>query len=97
MASAYEAKSVPDIRPTGNRVLIEMDAPETVTSGGVIVPEVAQVVTRRARVVAVGEKVTSVKPGQRVVIQKARGTDLPEYKPALRRLVLEDDVWATEV
>ena len=58
------------IRPLGTRVKIKPDEPETVTKGGIHIPAQAQEKLMRGTVISVGEDVTDVESGERVMYDK---------------------------
>jgi chaperonin GroES len=66
------------IKPLGKRVLIEPLKPVEKTSSGLIIPETAQTIPQEAMVVSVGNEVTDVKIGDRVIYSNYAGTKL-EY------------------
>ena len=63
------------IKPLDDRVLIQTDIPRDVTSGGLIIPEIAQLKTQNGTIAAIGpnkEKI-NVSIGQRVMYDKFAG------------------------
>jgi chaperonin GroES len=66
------------IKPLGKRVLIEPLKPVEKTSSGLIIPDTAQTVPQEAMVISVGNEVTDVKIGDRVIYSHYAGTKL-EY------------------
>ena len=68
------------LKPLGNRVLMKMDKSETKTSGGIIIPDIAQQQTNTALIVEVGcgdgkdPPPVNVKAGQKVMYNKFAGT-----------------------
>jgi chaperonin GroES len=69
-----------NVRPIADRVLIEPDAAETKTSGGIIIPDTAKEKPQKGTIVATGEgKVGEpliVKVGDKVLYGKYSGTPL---------------------
>ena len=68
------------IKPLADRVLVKNTKPETKTSSGIIIPEVAQEKTQTAEVIAVGpgtekEKIT-VSVGDKIMYDKYAGTQI---------------------
>lgn len=68
------------IKPLADRVLVKNTKPETKTSSGIIIPEVAQEKTQTAEVIAVGpgtekEKIT-VNVGDKIMYDKYAGTQI---------------------
>jgi chaperonin GroES len=68
------------IRPLADRVLIEPDAAEERTAGGIIIPDTAKEKPQRGKVVAVGtgkkDEPMTVKVGDSVLYGKYAGTEL---------------------
>ncbi len=65
-----------NIKPLGERVLIEQIEAETKTASGLIIPDSAQEKPLKAKVVAVSEEVKVVKKGDAVLYAKFTGTEL---------------------
>ena len=61
-----------NIKPLGERVLIEQIEAETKTASGLIIPDSAQEKPLQAKVVAIGEDVKTLKKGIRFCIQNLR-------------------------
>jgi chaperonin GroES len=81
------------VHPLEDRVMVRPDEAETITAGGIVLPDTAQEAPTRGKVIAVGpgklNKVgkripTSVKPGDTVIYGKYSGSDIKtggqEYK-----------------
>jgi chaperonin GroES len=68
------------IKPLADRVLIEPDAAEERTAGGIIIPDTAKEKPQRGKVVAVGtgkkDEPMTVKIGDSVLYGKYAGTEL---------------------
>jgi chaperonin GroES len=68
------------IKPLADRVLIEPDAAEERTAGGIIIPDTAKEKPQRGKVVAVGtgkkDEPMTVKVGDSVLYGKYAGTEL---------------------
>ncbi len=65
------------VKPLGDRVLIEVKASETKTSGGIVIPQTSQEKTQEGKVVAVGESdAIKVKAGDIVMYDKYAGTQI---------------------
>jgi chaperonin GroES len=64
------------LQPIGDRVLLKVEAAETKTAGGLIIPDTAQEKTQSGKVVAVGDDkdAIKVKKGDRVMFDKYAGT-----------------------
>lgn len=67
-----------EIRPLGSRVLARVVEAESVTKGGLVIPDTAKEKSQRAEVVAVGddEEAIKVKPGDVVLFARYTGTEL---------------------
>lgn len=65
-----------NIKPLGERVLIEQIEAETKTASGLIIPDSAQEKPLQAKVVAIGEEVKILKTGDTVLYAKFTGTEL---------------------
>ena len=63
-------------KPCGRRVLVRRNPPVTMTAQGFHIPVMAQVKSRQSKVIAVGEKVSDLKPGHEVLLQQYGGTDI---------------------
>lgn len=81
------------IRPILDHVLILLDAEDTVTAGGIIIPDSARKKPHKGEVLAVGSGVTvdtihetpryklhapEVQPGQRVLVSAYSGVPVPD-------------------
>jgi len=84
MGYSEELKAKIRIRPMGDRVIVRRAPTETVSAGGIIIPEGAQEKAQRGEVLAVGPGFempsgfrvpTGVKPGDVVVFGKWDGQD----------------------
>jgi chaperonin GroES len=73
------------IRPLGDRVLVKRDEPETITKGGIIIPDNAQEKQAKGKVVAVGKgnrdvngniHTLDVKVGDKILFSKFAGTEV---------------------
>lgn len=68
------------IKPLADRVVIQPDAAETKTAGGIIIPDTAKEKPQQGKVVAVGpgkpDEPTSVKVGETVLYGKYAGTEI---------------------
>jgi chaperonin GroES len=64
------------LQPIGDRVLLKVEAAETKTAGGLIIPDTAQEKTQVGKVIAVGDDkdAIKVKSGDRVMYDKYAGT-----------------------
>lgn len=60
--------------PIKDRVLVRMDARETETKGGIVLPEFSQTTATWGDVVAVGNKCNDCTVGSRVMVESHLGT-----------------------
>jgi len=88
-----------DVKPLGDRVLVEILEPEEVTKGGIVLPDTAKEKPQQAKVVAVGKGKVSddgkivpleVKKGDVVLYGKYSGTELKIDERNLLMLKEED-------
>jgi chaperonin GroES len=79
------SKTKTNIRPLGDRVLVQRVEAEERTAGGILLPESAKEKPREGRVIAIGEgklldngqrSTFSVSPGDRVLFSSYAGTDV---------------------
>lgn len=95
--AAPSAADVPNLRPLGDRVLLEVDEQADVTVGGVILPSSAKERPMSGTVVATGagkfeegkRKPAKVKPGDRVLYFKYAG-DAMETPEGKKYIVVHD-------
>ena len=66
------------IQPIGDRVLLKVEAAETKTAGGLIIPDTAQEKTQTGKVIAVGDDkdAIKVKKDDKVMFDKYAGTNI---------------------
>ena len=68
------------VTPLHDRVIVKADPAETVTKGGIIIPDTAQEKPQRGTVIAAGpgkkDEPMAVKPGDKVLYGKYAGTDI---------------------
>ncbi|MEZ5009117.1 MAG: co-chaperone GroES [Chitinophagales bacterium] len=68
------------IKPLADRVVVQPNAAETKTAGGIIIPDTAKEKPQKGKVVAVGpgkpDEPTTVKVGDEVLYGKYAGTEL---------------------
>jgi len=90
------------IQPLGDRVVVERDESETVTAGGIVLPDTAKDKPTRGKIVSVGDgrllengkrTALQVKVGDRVLFSSYAGE---QFKLADRELLLmrEEDILA---
>ncbi|MGM5488742.1 MAG: co-chaperone GroES [Nanobdellota archaeon] len=66
-----------NVKPLGNRVLLEREELEEKTKGGIYIPDTAKEKTYRGKVVAVGDgKDIPVKAGDTVIFESYAGTEI---------------------
>ncbi|MBK8344417.1 MAG: co-chaperone GroES [Bacteroidetes bacterium] len=74
------AKSKLTIQPLADRVLVQAATPETVTKGGIIIPDTAKEKPQKGTVVAAGpgkkDEPVTVKVGDTVLYGKYAGTEI---------------------
>jgi chaperonin GroES len=80
MATLTAAKIDVKVKPLADRVLIQPEAAEEKTAGGIIIPDTAKEKPVRGRVVAVGtgkkDEPMTVKVGDQVLYGKYSGTEI---------------------
>jgi chaperonin GroES len=76
-----------------NRVLVEMNPPETVTKSGLIIPTVAQEKTQEGTALYIGPRVEDIKPGDKLIFDKFAGITI-KYKNKEYLIVRETEVIA---
>jgi chaperonin GroES len=86
-----------NVRPLGDRVLVEPAEAETTTLSGIIIPETAKEKPQRGTVIAVGpgkkDEPTTVKPGDTILYGKYAGTEISvDGKDLL--IMRESDIFA---
>ncbi|MGA2622013.1 MAG: co-chaperone GroES [Thermoguttaceae bacterium] len=90
------------LQPLGDRVVVEREESETMTAGGIVLPDTAKDKPTRGKVVSVGEgrlnkdgkrTALQVKPGDRVLFTSYAGE---QFKLGDRELLLmrEEDILA---
>lgn len=86
-----------NIRPLGDRVLIEPTAAEEVTMGGIIIPDSAKEKPLRGKILAVGngtkDEPMELKAGDEVLYGKYAGTEL-EIEGTKYLIMRQSDVLA---
>ena len=92
-------KTKVDIRPLGDRVLIQRAEAEEKTSGGILLPESAKDKPKEGKVIACGDgaivdgkrQPLSVKAGDRVLFSKYAGTEV-NIESEEHLIIREEDV-----
>ena len=66
------------LQPIGDRILLKVEAAETKTAGGLIIPDTAQEKTQSGKVIAVGDDkdAIKVKKDDKVMFDKYAGTNI---------------------
>ena len=86
-----------NIKPLGDRVLVEPTAAEEVTMGGIIIPDSAKEKPLRGKVLAVGngtkDEEMTLKPGDDVLYGKYAGTEI-EFENKKYIIMRQNDVLA---
>lgn len=82
------------VKPLKDRIVAVKEEPQTKTASGLYLPEAAKEKPAEAKVVAVGEDVTEVKVGDKIIYKEYTNTTVKigtdEYQ-----IVNEEDVLAT--
>jgi chaperonin GroES len=100
--AAKKSESKINLQPLGDRVVVERDESEQVTSGGIVLPDSAQDKPARGKVISVGDG-RLLEDGTRAPFQVKAGDHIwfssyagDEFKIGDRELVLmrEDDILA---
>ncbi len=82
------------VKSIGKRILIELAAPETVTAGGIIIPESAKdPKANKGKVVSVGEEVTNIKVNDSVFFNKFTGAEI-EHEGYKYLTLKQEDIYA---
>jgi chaperonin GroES len=86
-----------NVKPLGDRVLVEAAEAETKTAGGIIIPDTAKEKPMRGKVIAAGagkkDEPMTVKPGDTVLYGKYAGTEIQiDGKDYL--IMKESDIYA---
>lgn len=90
------------VRPAHDRILVKKDNPDTLSKGGIVIPDAAAEVSTRGTVMAVGpgkysEKTAvlipmTIKVGDRVLMHSAAGSQL-NVAGEIYHCLPETDVW----
>lgn len=64
------------IKPLLNRVVIEQDAVQDMTAGGLMIPDASKEKPLTGKIVAKGDKASLVEVGDSVIYIKNRGTEI---------------------
>ncbi|MBI1382693.1 MAG: co-chaperone GroES [Planctomycetaceae bacterium] len=100
MATKTKSASKVQIRPLGDRVLVQRVEAEEKTAGGILLPESAKEKPKEGRIIAVGEGRTldsgerskfSVKAGDRILFSSYAGTEV-KYQGDEYLIMREDDI-----
>jgi chaperonin GroES len=81
------------LKPINDRVVIKPEEVESVTKGGIIIPDTAKEKPLRGTVVAIGASVTQLEEGQKVLYGKYAGQTMP-YEGEDLVIMRVDDVFA---
>ena len=86
-----------NIKPIGDRVVVEAAPAETKTASGIYIPETAQEIPQKGTVVAVGngkvDEPLTVKVGDQVLYGKYAGTEIT-YDGKEYLIMRETDIYA---
>lgn len=97
---ATKTKSKVNIRPLGDRVLVQRVEAEGKTAGGILLPESAKEKPKEGKVISIGDgklldsgerSTFSVKPGDRVLFSSYAGTDV-KFDGDEYMIMREDDI-----
>ena len=97
---ATKTKSKVNIRPLGDKVLLQRAEAEEKTAGGILLPESAKDKPKEGKIVAVGEgrvldngerQALNVKVGDRVLFSSYAGTEV-KYAGEEYLIMREDDI-----
>lgn len=97
---ASKTKTKVNIRPLGDRVLVQRTEAEEKTAGGILLPESAKEKPKEGRVISLGEgklldngerSTFSVKAGDRVLFTAYAGTEV-KYEGEEYLIMREDDI-----
>ena len=81
------------IKPLLNRVVIEQDAAQEKTSGGLMLPDQSKEKPLSGKIVAKGDKANLVDVGDEVLYQKHRGTEI-SITGSLYMIMQQEDILA---
>jgi chaperonin GroES len=86
-----------NIKPIGDRVVVEAAPAETITASGIYIPDTAQEKPQRGTIVAVGDgkkdEPLTVKVGDQILYGKYAGTEIT-YEGKEYLIMRESDVYA---
>lgn len=83
-----------NIQPLAEYVVAQLEAAETKTASGIILPEAATEKPKTAKVVAIGKKVADVKVGDRIIYKSFSSTEI-KVDGQDYILVEQEDILAT--
>lgn len=83
-----------NIQPLAEYVVAQLEAAETKTASGIILPEAATEKPKTAKVVAIGKKVADVKVGDRIIYKSFSSTEV-KVDGQDYILVEQEDILAT--
>lgn len=90
------------LKPIDDRVVVELEAAEEKTTGGIVLPDTAKEKPQRGKVIAVGNgklldngqrASSSLKCGDRVIFGKYSGTEV-KYEGKEYKILRENDILA---
>ena len=83
---------MPRIKPLRDRVLVKLEGADTVSRGGIIIPDIAQErAIQQGEVMAVGKDTGIVCIGDRVILTKFAGHEI-ELNKVKHTIVKEEDI-----
>ncbi|WP_372368219.1 co-chaperone GroES [Candidatus Uabimicrobium sp. HlEnr_7] len=90
------------LQPIDDRVVVEIEAAQSTTQGGIVLPEAAKEKPQRGKIIAVGKgkllasgerAACSLSEGDRVIFGKYSGTEV-KYDGAEYKILKEGDILA---
>jgi chaperonin GroES len=80
------------LKPIGNKIIVIQDPPETITKGGIVLPDTVQEHPLTGTVIAVGSKVREdIKPGDKIMFGRHSNTEI-EHDGVKYQVVIEGNV-----
>ena len=81
------------MKPVKENLIVSLEEVETVTAGGLVIPNSAAKTPQNAVVLAVGEEVKTVKPGDNLILRQHAGQPF-EHEGSEYRLVHVTEIMA---
>lgn len=83
-----------NLRPLGNQVIVRRDKAGGKSRYGIWIPETEDIDPKTCTVLAVGSKVTEIKPGDKVIIIQYDGHKFDKVTDSDLEIVEEKLIWA---